>query len=223
MAREKAPKAPTTESGIPLSGVPRVNLLPASEVARRDGLRLTKRWVAGLAASLILVTIAIGVAVSWRTMAEFELTLEQERTLDLNTDLGALAKVSRVLADQDTLTKLRASAMANDAELQVVLKQIEGALPKGATLQVFDMIGGANPISGEDPGAAPGALARVVVATDDPADQYRMVASLRALETVLAAEAGVVASEDSEHYSFAVGITFDQSHYTGRHTKEAVR
>lgn len=229
MARRSQPKpeaAPRPRpkakgSGLVLGGVPRVNLLPTSELQRRAAGALIRRWAAGMAATALVVSGLVAAAYWGRGLAEQQLAAEQARTTDLNVELGSLSHVSRALTEQNTLSDLRTKAMGNDIEWRALFSELTGALPKGAELTGFDLVTGANPTPDPDPTTGIGVLGQLIVTTTDPSDQNRMVDRLRALDISLAADAGVLSAAEGDTYTFVVEIVIDQTHYSGRHLPEA--
>ncbi|MCW5951808.1 MAG: hypothetical protein KIT69_06090 [Propionibacteriaceae bacterium] len=208
-------------SGLVIAGVPRVNLLPPSEVQRRAAGALVRRWAAGLVATAIVVSGLVAAAYWERGIVDQQLAAEQARTLDLNVELAGLSHVSRAFAERTTLTTLRSDAMGTDIEWRPLLADLAGSLPKGAELTGLELITGANPVADAEPGTGIGAIGRLTVGTDDPADQNRMVDKLRALDIVLAADAGALTSTGEDGFSFVVEFVLDQTHYSGDHLPEA--
>lgn len=215
----KQPRKPKG-SGLVLSGVPRVNLLPASEVRRRAAVVLAGRWVAGLVATAMVVA-GLVVAANWeRGLANQQLAAEHARTLDLNGELASLSHVSQAFAERTALTELRAQAMGTDTEWRALLADLTSALPKGATLETVDLATGPNPLPDVEPGAGVGVIGRLSVGTDDPTDQQRMINRLRELELTLAADAGALNAAEDGRFSFVVEFVLDQTHYSGDHAIE---
>ena len=213
-----APKAKgrAKGSGLVLAGVPRVNLLPPSEVQRRAAGALVRRWVAGLVATALVVSGLVAAAYWQRSIAAQQLVAEQARSMELNSELAGLSHVSRALATRAELTGLRARAMGNDLEWRKLFADLVGTLPTGATLTGFELITGANPVADAEPSSEIGMIGRLTVHTDDPADQNRMVDQLRALAITLAADAGSLTSVgDDKSFEFLVEVIVDQTHYSG--------
>lgn len=208
-------------SGLVFAGVPRVNLLPASELHRRAAGALIRRWVAGLLATAVAVSGLVAAAYWERTVAAQQLAAEQARTLDLNGELAGLSHVSRAFAERTALTTLRGQAMGTDIQWRPLFADLTGALPKGAELVGFDLVTGVNPVAEVDPGIGIGLIGRLTVNTNDPADQNRMVDKLRSLDITLAADADTLSSEGENGFSFVVEFVLDQTHYSGDHLPEA--
>lgn len=208
-------------SGMVIGGVPRVNLLPASEVQRRAAGALVRRWVVGLLATAAVVSCLVAAAYWERTVANQQLVAEQARTMDLNVELAGLSHVSRAFAERTTLTTLRAEAMGTDMEWRPLLTELAGSLPKGAALTGVELITGANPVADAVPGTGIGVIGRLTVSTQDPADQNRAIDKLRGLDIVLSADAGALTATGDEGFSFVVEFVLNQSHYSGDHLAEA--
>lgn len=212
---EPRQKAKTRGSGLVLAGVPRVNLLPASEVRRRAAGVLIRRWVAGLLATAVVVSGLVAAAYWGRGLAEVQLAAEQARTMELNSDLASLSHVSQAFAERARLIELRGQAMSTDTDWQETFAELTRALPSGATLTGFELIAGTNPVAEAEPAAGIGLVGRVTVHTDDPADQKRMIEKLRTLDTTLAADAGALTADNERGFTFMVELVLDQTHYSG--------
>lgn len=206
--------------GLILAGVPRVNLLPSSELERRASVSLGKRWLVGLLATAVVVTSVVAGAHWMRTAAVAELITEQDRTLALNAELAGFAEVSQVLGEDVALTKLRSEAMGNDTDWRRFFATLLDAVPAGAELRDFNLVGGANPVEGGDPSTAIGLIGRLTLASGDPQDLVRFVQRLRALDLTLSADAGSLSSAEEDGYLFVVEFVLDQSNYSGDFSKE---
>lgn len=218
---EPRPKRKPKGSGLLIGGVPRVNLLPASELHRRAAGALVRRWVAGLIATALVVSGLVAAAYWERTIAEGHLAAEQARTLDLNIELAGLSHVNQAYAERTTLTTLRGDAMGTDIEWRPLLTDLAGSLPKSATLTGVELSTGINPVADAEPGTGIGAIGRLTVSTQDPADQNRAIDKLRGLDIVLSADAGALTATGDEGFSFVVEFVLNQSHYSGDHLAEA--
>lgn len=217
---ERKPKGKQKGSGLVLAGVPRVNLLPPSELQRRAAGALARRWVAGLAATALVVSGLVGAAYWQRSIAAEQLAAEQARTMELNGDLAGLSHISKALTTRAKLTDLRTQAMGNDLEWRALFSEFARALPTGAKLTGFELLTGANPVADVEPAAGIGVIGRIIVNTSDPADQNRMIDSLRGLDPVLAADAGSLTAAVDNRFDFVVEIVVDQTHYSGDHLSE---
>lgn len=206
-------------SGLVLAGVPRVNLLPASELHRRAAGALIRRWVAGLLATAVVVSGLVAAAYWERGVADLQLAAEQARTLELNADLASLSHISQAFAERTTLTDLRADAMGTDIKWRETFTELTRALPSGAKLTGFELVAGTNPVTSE-PATGVGLIGRFTVSTDDPADQKRMIEKLRTLDATLTADAGALNADGEDGFTFVVEFVLDQTHYSGDHLPE---
>ena len=99
---------------IPYAGIPRINLMPRSEVARRERDTLVRLWVWIGLGSIVVALLIIAGAFAVKFFADQRLAVEQARTNGLLTEIAALSEVSRALATEAELTEFRASALASD-------------------------------------------------------------------------------------------------------------
>lgn len=218
MPKQKADKATRPrpqKGGLVLAGIPRVNLLPPSELERRATVALGKRWLLGLLATAAVVSSVVAGAYWVRTTATTELLAEQGRTMTLNTELAGFADVSRSIAEQGALVTFRTDAMGNDTEWRRLFKDLLGALPRGADLRDFNLVSGANPVAEADPAKAIGVIGRLTVFSKDARDLDRLVDNLRDLDIALSADAGSLTSTDGDGYTFLVEFVINQAHYSG--------
>ena len=136
-AAPRQPKAKPAKSSYVLSGVPRVNLMPTSELERRATVSLVRRWLLGLLATAAVIS-AVVAGTNWmRAAATAELIAEQDRTVSLNSELASYATVSQTLAEQAELTAYRTAAMGNDIEWRSFFKTLVAAVPDGSAIQSF--------------------------------------------------------------------------------------
>jgi len=210
---ERKPRAKAT--GRVLSGVPRVNLLPPSEVERRAAAGLARRWAGGLVATALVVSGAVGAAHWVRNSASMELEAERDRTLTLNSELASFSHVSKALADRAALTTMRGEAMGNDTEWRALFKDVTTTIPGGARLEGFAAIPGANPVAGPGRLEGVGAIALLTVWSDDATDQNRMIDNLRKLDQTIWADAGAINADGEDDFTFIVELVVDQSYYSG--------
>jgi hypothetical protein len=215
------PRGGAKGSGLQLGGIPRVNLLPAVELQRRAASALIRRWVAGLAATAVVVSGLVAAAYWERGIAEQRLLAEQTRTAELGQELTSLAHVSQAVADRSTLSELRTAAMGNDLEWRALFADLTRTLPRGTELIGFELVTGANSAAETDPATEIGMVGRLTVSTPDPADQNRMVDKLRALDIALSADAGSLIFASDGKYTFVVEFVVNQTHYSHDYLPEA--
>ena len=214
-------KVRPVRGGLVLSGVPRINLLPPSELERRATVSLVRRWAVGVLATGVLVTGGIVAVNGLRAAAQLELVLEQARTVDLNAELGGYSHVSRALAEQTELTAYRSAAVGNDLEWRAFTKTLLSAIPKGSELRDFTLVAGPNPAEGVAQVSSIGLIGRLTLATEDARDVARMVESLRALDIELSADAGSLSTAGEDGYTYTVEFVVNQTVYSGRFTTGA--
>lgn len=200
----------------PFSGIPRVNLMPPSEVARRERDRLVGRWVWLVLGAIIVALLIIAGAFALKFLADQRLAAEQAQTNALLTEIASLSEVSEALATESELTAFRAAAMATDLAWAPVLAIVTGVLPEGTALTGFDFTVGGAPL-GDDPTLEAGVTGTVTIDSPTPLDIVAIIRSLRAVEGVLYADGqSVTSSQVSEgRYSYMLDVQFDQTAYSG--------
>lgn len=214
-------KTRPVKGGLVLSGVPRVNLLPLSELERRATRSLLKRWaVGGLVTAAVVTGLVVG-ANAVRAVASIELAAEQARTTELNAELAGFSEVSRALAERSELTAYRGAALASDVEWRPLMSTLLAAVPNDSEVTGFSLVGGASPVESQDPATSIGLIGSLTLTTDDARDVARMVESLRALEPGLAAEAGPVTAIEDGGFNYTVYVVLSQAVYSGRFAGEA--
>ena len=97
-----------------LAGIPRVNLMPRSEVARRERDKLTRAWVWGVLGAIVVALLIVAAAFYLKWSADQRLAAEQAQTNQLLLEIASLAEVSTALATESELTDFRREAMASD-------------------------------------------------------------------------------------------------------------
>lgn len=203
------------------SAMPRANLLPKSEVARRERESLTRKWAWGVLAAILIAGILIAGAFYLKWSADQRLATEQARTNELLVELASLSETSDALATQAELTGFRAEAMATDLAWEPVVTSVENELPDGVSLTGFDLTVGAMPDS-TDPALAPGLSGNIRLDSPTPIDIVQVVRSLRTVETVLYADGQAVTSstEDGARYAYLLTVTFNQLVYSGEYAPD---
>ncbi|MHC3000389.1 hypothetical protein [Microbacterium sp. HJ5] len=204
------------------ASMPRVNLLPKSEIARREREVLTRKWAWGVLAAMLIALLLIGGAFFLKLTADQRLAAEQARTNDLLVELAALSGTSEALATEAELTAFRTEAMATDVGWQPVVDSVENVLPTGVSLTGFELTVGSMPGDG-DPATAAGLTGLIRLDSPTPVDIVDVVRSLRAVEGVLEADGQAVTSSTSEaaRYAYLLTVTFDQTVYTGEYAPVA--
>jgi hypothetical protein len=214
-------KARPAKGALVLSGVPRVNLLPLSELERRATRGLLKQWaIGGLVTAAVVTGLVVG-ANAVRAVASLELAAEQARTIDLNGELAGFSEVSRALAERSELTVYRGAALASDVEWRPLVSTVLAAVPKDSEVTGFTLVTGATPAEDADPATAIGLIGTLTLNTEDARDVGRMVENLRALEPGLAAEAGPVTAVEDGGVDYTVQFVLSQAVYSGRFAGQA--
>lgn len=201
---------------IAVGRVPRVNLLPPSELARRSRSTLARRWFwAGFATLLVVLALVAGAfALKW--VADQSLAAEQARTNNLLLELSALSDVSRALATESELSAFQAEALGADFAWQPVIDSITGVLPAGVTLAGFDVVSGGIPQS-DDPATEEGLVGVIRLESPTAIDMPATIRAVRGLPSVVDADGRLVATSLAGvgAFQYEISVTFDQSIYSG--------
>jgi hypothetical protein len=202
----------------PFSGVPRVNLMPRSEIARRERDKLVTLWVWIVLGAIVVALLIIAGAFAFKFLADQRLAAEQTETNALLTEIAALSEVSQALSTQGELTDFRSEAMAADLAWSPAIAKITGILPADATLTGFDMTVGGEP-QGDDPTAEQGLVGTVSIDSATPLDIVAIIRALRGVDGVLFADGqSVTSSQISEgRYAYQLDVQFDQSVYSNQY------
>lgn len=206
---------------VPFAGAPRVNLMPRSEVARRDRDKLVRLWVWIVFGAILVALLIIAGAFAFRFFADQRLAAEQARTTVLLTEIQSLSEVSQALATEAELTDFRTQAMAADLGWTPVIAKVTGILPPDTALTGFDLTVGGAP-RGEDAALEEGAVGTVSVDSPTPLDIVAIIRSLRGVDGVLYADGQSVTSsqQSAGRYSYVLNVEFDQTVYSNRYAAE---
>ncbi|WP_417562878.1 PilN domain-containing protein [Microbacterium sp.] len=200
------------------SPVPRVNLLPAAEIERRDRTTLARRWFGGVVIALVVIAAVSAGTYALSMIADQRLASENARTTDLLGQLSTLSDVSKIRAVQKDLEAYRTEAMGTDVAWGPVLDTFQKLVPKNAEITGWDLTTGALP---GDAAATetPGVTATLTLASSTPVDLVATVRGIRTAPGVLDADAVELTSASSEGsastYTYRLTTTLDQSVYTG--------
>jgi hypothetical protein len=215
MARAVAPQVGAT---------PRVNLLPRSELERRERERLTGTWARVVLGALVLTALLIGAAYAWNQFAQQQLAAEQARTTTLTGQIAGLSDVSRSLQTERDLIAYRAEAMGSDLAWSGIFAKARGALPADVTLVGFDLTVGAVPDAASQQADAEKAKAAakeavgltgtITVSSPTPRDMAPYARALRQVEGISGADANAIATDSGSGYLYTIDITFDQTVYS---------
>lgn len=205
----------------PFSGVPRVNLMPRIEVARRERDKLVRLWAWLVVGAIVIALLVIAGAFAVKFFADQRLAAEQARTNTLLTEIAALAEVSQALATEAELTGFRSEAMATDLAWTPAVAKVTGILPADTALTGFDFAVGGVP-QGQDPTAEAGLVGTFSVDSPTPLDIVAIIRSLRGVEGVLYADGQSVTSSQQSvgRYSYLLNVVLDQTAYSGEYAAE---
>jgi hypothetical protein len=203
-------------TSIAYTGAPRVNLMPKSEIARRDRDKLLRTWVWIVFASILIAVLIIAGTLWLKLMSDQRLAEEQARTNSLLIEIASLSEVSQALDTRSELSSFRADAMATDITWSPVIAKIQSALPGEASLTGFDLATGAVP-QGTDPAIEAGLVGTVTIDSPTPLDIVAVIRSLRGLEGVMHADGQSISSSqvNEGRFAYLLNVIFDQSAYSG--------
>lgn len=204
------------------STTPRVNLLPRSELDRRERERLGATWVRVVIGAVILALVLVGAGFAWNTFAQQRLLAEQTKTTGLLGEISALSEVSQALSTERNLIDFRAESMGSDIAWTSVMRRVQNAVPSGDELIGFELTPGAVPEAAEagaddesrDEAAskAVGLTGTVTIQSAGPENMIPFTQALRKIEGVAVSDARALSS--GEFFQYVVDITFDQSVYS---------
>jgi hypothetical protein len=203
---------------LPLGALPRVDLLPASEMRRRDVRARIRTWIWVAIASALVAVLAVGAALAVNMGAALRLGSEQARTLQIMTGIGGLSDVSTALSTRTELQALRGEAMSGDLDWQEAIDTIAAVLPPGVSIAEYAFEAGGAASADTDADADAGAAAvgvtgTVTLRSTAPLDFVAVTRDLRARESVQEADVDDFSSTDGV-YSYRLHVTLDQSVYT---------
>ncbi|MEV4688023.1 hypothetical protein [Microbacterium sp. LWH3-1.2] len=204
-----------TAISVPFSGAPRVNLMPRSEVVRRERDSLVRLWVWIALGAIVVAVLIIAGAFAFKFFADQRLVAEQARTNALLTEIASLSEVSQALAAESELTEFRTDAMATDLAWTPVMAKITGVLPADTTITGVDLAVGGVP-QGDDPAVEQALVGTVTFDSPTPLDIVALIRSLRGVEGVLYADGQSVTSSQvsADRFSYLLNVEFDQSVYS---------
>lgn len=208
-------------AAVASTAMPRVNLLPPSEVARRERERLAGRWTGVVIAAVVVSVLLIGAAWIWNQVAQQQLAAEQARTNTLIAEIGSLSDVSGALAAEEELTGYLAEAMGSDLTWQDVRRKIESVLPADVSLIGFDLIPGAPSTVAQPDDVAAGSIGLAGTITLDSPNTIEIAtisAALRRVDAIMLSDANAITESSIQEgrFTYTIDVTFDQSIYTAR-------
>lgn len=212
-------------AAVASTAMPRVNLLPPSEVARRERERLGRSWTWVVIAALVVSLLMIGAAWVWNQVAQQQLAAEQARTSTLIAEIGSLSDVSGALAAEEELTGYLAEAMGSDLTWQDVRRKVESVLPSDVSLIGFDLIPGAPSTVAQPDDVAAGAVGLAGTITLDSPNTIEIAtisAALRRVDAIMLSDANAITESSIQdgRFTYTIDVTFDQSIYTARYAAE---
>ncbi|GAT71636.1 hypothetical protein [Microbacterium hydrocarbonoxydans] len=212
-------------AAVASTAMPRVNLLPPSEVARRERERLGRGWTWIVIAAVIVSLLMIGATWVWNQVAQQQLAAEQARTNTLIAEIGSLSDVSGALAAESELTGYLAEAMGSDLTWQDVRRKVESVLPADVSLVGFDLIPGAPSTLVQSDDEAAGAVGLAGTITLDSPNTIEIAtisAALRQVDAIMLSDANAITESSIQEgrFTYTIDVTFDQSIYTARFAAE---
>ena len=210
-----------TAIAVPYAGSPRVNLMPRSEIVRRERDSLVRMWVWIVLGAIVVAVLIIAGAFAFKLFADQRLVAEQARTNALLTEIASLSEVSQALATESELTDFRTDAMATDLGWTPVIAKVSGILPAETTITGVNLTVGGVP-QGQDPTVEQGLVGTVSFDSPTPLDIVALIRSLRGVDGVLYADGqSVTSSQVSEdRFSYLLNVEFDQSVYSNEYAAE---
>jgi hypothetical protein len=206
---------------LPLGALPRVDLLPPSELRRRDMLARARTWFYVGIGALAVALLAVGCAFAYNTAAAVRLGLEQARTQQILVGIADLSDVSRAISLRSELSRTGEVAMAGDLEWMRVVAVVGTRLPPGVSMIDYALVAGAVPEDGAEPSAAAGASGTITVTSIEPLGFVELSRRLRDVASVQLTEVDELTSEDDNGlYEYRIRFRIDQSVYTAPQVEE---
>jgi Tfp pilus assembly protein PilN len=204
---------------LPLGSLPRVDLLPPSEMRRRDMLSRARTWVYIGIAVLAVALLAVGGAFAYNMAASLRLAAEQARTQQILSGIAELSEVSRALSTRRELETMRTDAMAGDLEWGRVLDLVAEHLPGGVVITEYSLDAGPVPVADADPATATGVSGTVTFTTPTAVDLVAATRDLRSATGMRSADLAELTSAEGV-FTYTVRVELDQSVYTGAFAPE---
>ncbi|WP_396643752.1 hypothetical protein [Microbacterium sp.] len=193
---------------------PRVDLLPPSEVRRRETIARARTWATAAVGALLVTVVMVGGAFAYNLSADMRLATERARTQALLASIAELSDVSRALSLRGTLQGLRIDAMAGDLSWTAVVATVGSRLPAGVQITDYALVAG--PVPDVATPDAPGASGTVTVTSAEPLSLVALVGTLRGSPGIQLTEVEELTGEDgAAGYEYRLRISVDQSVYTG--------
>jgi hypothetical protein len=199
---------------LPLGALPRVDLLPPSEVRRRDMLSRARSWVYIGIGALAVAVLAVGAAFAYNMAATVRFALEQSRTQQILVGIAGLSDVSTALATRGELQSMRQEAMAGDLEWGPVVGLVASHLPSGVVISAYTLDAGPVPAADVEPEAATGVSGTVTFTSPAAVDFVAATRDLRRAPGMLSADLETLTSAEGV-FTYTVRVELDQTVYTG--------
>lgn len=204
-----------------LAAEPRVNLLPASEVDRRERERLAVRWGVVVIVAVLVAALLTGAAWAWNQFAQQQLMAAQDRTTVLLGEVDAMAEASHALETEAELTAFLAEAMGSDLSWVEVQRTVESVLPDGVTLVGIDLRPGApssTQLSDDEAESLKGLDGTITLESTNAVDIAKIARALRSVRAVVYSDPYAVAESNSTPgtYTYTLDVMFDRRLYSGR-------
>lgn len=210
---------------VAFAGAPRVNLMPRSEIERRERESLIRKWVWGVLGAVVLAALIAAGAWGLTWVANQRYAASQAETNQLVTQIAGLSDISQALATQRELTQFRSEAMGADFAWAPVISTVTGALPAGVSLTGFDVTSGGNPVPGTKPEDAVGLTGTYTLGSGTPLDMAATIRAVRAAPGVMNADGKAITSSNVSvgAYQYQLTVTFNQTIYSGQYAVKAAK
>ncbi|WP_438352118.1 hypothetical protein [Microbacterium sp. CJ88] len=203
-------RTPTVQIG----SLPRVDLLPPSEVQHREVIARARLWVWLCVGATVVAAVAIGATFALNVAATMRLASEQSRTLQIISGIAALSDVSADISTRSELEAMRQSAMGGDLAWTPVVALVASHLPAGVTITGYTLDAGPVPLPGGKPADATGVSGTVTFTSTAPVDFVAATREVRTAAGIRSAEVGDFTSAQGV-FTYTVRVVLDQSVYTG--------
>ncbi|WJL94332.1 hypothetical protein QSU92_10050 [Microbacterium sp. ET2] len=199
---------------LPLGALPRVDLLPPSEVRRRDMLRQARRWVYVAVAAAAVAAVTIAGAFMYNVATSLRLGFEQTRTQQILGGIAELSEVSQALSTRGALQQLRGQAMGGDLAWGPVIDLVAERLPPGVSITGYALDAGPVPAADVAPEDATGVSGTVTFVSPAAIDFVGTTRELRSAPGMRDADLAELTSADGI-FTYRVRVDVDQTVYTG--------
>lgn len=199
---------------LPIGALPRVDLLPPSEMRRRDMLSRARTWVYIGVGALAVAVLAVGAAVAYNMAASLRLAAEQTRTQQILVGIAGLSDVSRALSTRRELEGMRQEAMAGDLTWVPVIELVAAHLPPGVVVTEYALDAGPVPEPTAEPEAATGVSGTVTFTSPTAIDLVAVTRDLRRADRMRGADLKELTSAEGV-FTYTLHVELDQTIYTG--------